>query len=184
MKALVIADRTPTINIDEIRSRGVEIIITLGDLDYFDLLPLQQISNIPKIGVYGNHCSGTYLEKLGILNMHLKTTSFKGLTIGGFEGSVRYKPGNQPMYTQEENISLMQNFPYVDVFISHAPPYGINDEPGDPTHEGFRGFRRYLEEKHPKVWLHGHTYPTEENIVKKFESTRIEYVFRQKYIDI
>ena len=31
----------------------------------------------------------------------------------------------------------------------------------------------YIDEKSPRVWLHGHTYPTDE-----YGNTRIEYVFR------
>ncbi len=186
MKALVIADRAPESSLRQtVIDQGIDIIITLGDLTYSDLAELEYITNIPKIGVYGNHCSGTYMEQLGIINMHLKTYELNGLRIGGFEGCVRYKDNPEAvMYTQEQAIAMMKDFPPVDIFLSHAPPFGINDEPGDMSHEGFRAFSEYLEVNHPKVWLHGHTYPTEENLVRQYGDTRIEYVYRQRIVEL
>lgn len=186
MKALVIADRPPEASLRKMVSEhGIEIIITLGDLTHSDLAELEYITNIPKIGVYGNHCSGTYMEPLGIVNMHLKAYEWHGLRIGGFEGCVRYKENPEAiMYTQQEATAMMEGFPPVDVFLSHAPPYGVNDEPGDKSHEGFHAFRQYLDVNHPKVWLHGHTYPTEETLVKQQDLTRVEYVYRQRIVEL
>ncbi len=186
MKALVIADRSPQGSIREIISNeSIDIVITLGDLTHSDLAELEYITNVPKIGVYGNHCLGTYMESLGIINMHLRAYRWKGLSFGGFQGCVRYKENPEAiMYTQEEATELMHNFPRVDIFLSHAPPYGINDEPEEVTHQGFHALRKYLDQKHPKVWLHGHTYPTEENMVRQHDSTRIEYVYRQRIVEL
>ncbi len=185
MKALVIADRNPGIDIaSTIKTNNIELIITLGDLTREDLLPLAEINHIPKIGVYGNHDSGTYMPELGIRDMHLKIWGFQGLQFGGFQGCVRYKESSSAiMFTQDEADSLMQNFPKVDVFISHCPPRGINDEE-EIAHQGFNTLRRYIDEQQPKLWLHGHTYPTDETIVKLHGKTRVEYVFKYKIIDI
>lgn len=87
MKALVIADRRPATRITRIlQQQPVELIITLGDLTRDDLLPLEHITDIPKIGVYGNHDSGSYMPELGIWNLHMTTWQWGGLTFGGFEG--------------------------------------------------------------------------------------------------
>lgn len=184
MKALVIADRPPGIDIVQtIASENIDFIITLGDLTREDILPLAEITHVPKVGVYGNHDSGTYMSELGIWDMHLKIWDFQGLKFGGFQGCVRYKENPDAiMFTQEEADLLMSDFPEVDVFISHCPPRGINDEE-DIAHQGFDALRKYLDEKQPSVWLHGHTYPTDETIVKQYGSTRIEYVFRYKVIE-
>ena len=131
MKALVIADKNPHIDFSAVvQSEQIELIITLGDLTYEDLSGLAAIMHIPKIGVYGNHCSGTYMPGLGIMDMHLKTWDFKGSRFGGFQGCVRYKENpDAVMCTQEEASGLMGRVLETDVFISHCPPYGINDEP-------------------------------------------------------
>lgn len=184
MKILAYSDRTPSTRILEtIISTQPDLICTLGDLYHPDIAELEKVTDIPKIGVYGNHCSGTYMELLGIINLHLKTWEFQGLTFGGFQGCVRYKENPEAiMYTQEQASSLMQSFPYVDVMITHAPPFGVNDEPDDVSHQGFQALRSYLDNKKPRLWLHGHTYP--QPPLAAYGSTRIEYVFREKVIEL
>lgn len=184
MKALVIADRRPDIDIvATVANEHIDLIITLGDLTREDILSLASITHIPKIGVYGNHDSGTYMPELGIWNMHLMTWQFGGLIFGGFQGCVRYKENPDAiMCTQEEASALMQPFPAVDVFISHCPPRGINDEE-ENAHQGFDALRTYLDEKRPKLWLHGHIYPSDETVVKQHGDTRVEYVYKQRIIE-
>lgn len=175
--ALCIADRPPQKKIrDRVKEFPIDLIITLGDLEYLQIVELGHINNIPKIGVYGNHCTPGYMEDLGIINLHLQTFEFKGLLFGGFEGSPRYKNDSYAkMYTEDEATNLIQQLPYVDVLISHSPPKGINDE-DDPAHIGFQALRSYLEEQHPHYFLHGHTYPKPEALLTKFLTTQIIYV--------
>lgn len=185
MKALVIADRRPGIDIiSTIQTEDIELVIMLGDLTREDILALAEVNHIPKIGVYGNHDSGNYMPELGIWDMHLKIWDFNGLRFGGFQGCVRYKENPDAiMFTQDEANALMQNFPKVDVFISHCPPRGINDEE-EISHQGFDALRKYIDEQQPAVWMHGHTYPTEETVVRQHGNTRIEYVFRYRTINL
>lgn len=189
MKLLALAARPPHMSIersiaDLCQREGVELICTLGDLERSDILELEQITAIPKIGVYGNHCSGNYMPEIGIVNMHLQTAQLGSIRLGGFEGCVRYKEGDAPMFTQEQAARLLQNFPPVDVFLSHAPPYGINDEPEEVTHQGFHALRKYLDEQQPRLWLHGHTYPSAGELITQHGPTRIEYVFGHKIITL
>lgn len=185
MNILAIADRRPKIDIAEtVQSNNVELIVTLGDLTREDILQLESITHVPKIGVYGNHDSGTYMPELGIWDMHLKVWDFKGLRFGGFQGCVRYKENPHAiMCTQEEANQLMAGFPKVDVFLCHCPPRGINDE-DEVAHQGFDALREYIDRQQPRLLMHGHTYPTEENAVKQHGPTRIEYVFEHKLLTI
>jgi uncharacterized protein len=186
MKILAISDRAPREKIKAILDKNpVELICTLGDLDQFSLQELQNIINVPKLGVYGNHDSGMYFEPLGIKNMHLKIFEFGGLVFGGFEGCVRYKNDSYAkMYTQEEAAELLKDFPYVDIMLVHCPPYGINDEPEELAHQGYKALREYVEQKKPRYLLHGHTYPTAENMITKFGDTEIIYVYEDKILDL
>ncbi len=186
MRILAIADRPPKRKIKEIISeQKIDLIITLGDLDQSDIRELEDITHIPKIGVYGNHDSGMYFEPLGIKNMHLETYEQDGIVFGGFQGCVRYKENPDAiMCTQDEATELMKDFPRVDVFLAHCPPYRINDEPDELAHQGFRALREYVEIHAPAYLFHGHTYPTEENIVRKFAGTKIEYVFEERVLEI
>ena len=185
MKILAIADRPPKQSINKILSSdSVDLIITLGDLDFFDLKELKDINDIPKIGVYGNHCSGKYFESLGIKNMHLQTWEFQGITFGGFEGSLKYKNSNAIMYTQDEASRLLEDFPKVDVLLAHSPPYGINDEPGDPTHTGLVALKKYIEKNQPKYFLHGHTYPDNSEAIQRIGQTQIIYIYQDKIVNL
>jgi Icc-related predicted phosphoesterase len=87
------------------------------------------------------------------------------------------------MCTQEQAEQMMAGFPLVDVFISHCPPRGINDEQ-EVAHQGFNALRSYIDKTPPKVWLHGHTYPTPETLVTQHGPTKIEYVFGYKVLGL
>jgi len=184
MKILAIADRPPTKSIIEtIRQNEIDLVCTLGDLTHFDLYELEHITHIPKIGVYGNHDSGNYFEPLGIINLHLRVFEFKGIKFGGFEGCVRYKDTPHAiMYTQEEAQKMLESFKCVDVFITHAPPYGVNDEPEELSHQGFKALRKYINRCHPKYLLHGHTYP--QNPIKELNQTQIIYVHQDMIVEL
>ncbi len=184
MKCLVIADRNPRIDLSQkAEEEKVDLIISLGDFERTMVLSLAK-TNIPKIGVYGNHDAGEYMREINMLNLHMHTWSFGGYTFGGFQGCVRYKENPQAiMYTQEEANAMFTYFPPVDIFISHCPPRGINDEE-EIAHQGFDALRNYIDKYHPKVLFHGHTYPTENTIVREYNGTRIEYVSGLRIIDI
>lgn len=186
MHILAIADRAPQQSLkDIIASQPIDVIVTLGDLGFFELKELQNINHIPKIGVYGNHCSGGYFQDLGIMNMHMMTWEFQGVTFGGFQGCVRYKSNPEAiMWTQEEASALLAGFPYVDVMLVHCPPHGINDDPSEISHTGFVGLRTYIEKHHPKYLLHGHTYPKDSERVTEHAGTKIEYVYGEKVLNL
>lgn len=184
MKILAIADTNPQLDYPQfVAEHAIDIVMTLGDLDRSQLIGLERVTT-PKIGVYGNHCSGTYMNEFGIVNMHLNAWQWRGVSFGGFQGCVRYKENPDAiMYTQQEARELLASMPPVDVFLTHCPPRGINDEE-ELAHQGFDGLRTYIERTPPKLLLHGHTYPAEATMVRQFGLTRIEYVHKYKVIDI
>ena len=50
-----------------------DVLVTTGDLSLFDFPGLEEVQNKkPAFGVYGNHDSGNYMERLGIINLHNK----------------------------------------------------------------------------------------------------------------
>lgn len=186
MKLLVIADRPPIEDSKQVVEQNqVDLVVTLGDLDGASLASLKGITNIPKLGVYGNHCSGTYFESIGVTNMHMMTWEYEGVTFGGFQGSLRYKSNPLAiMYTQEEAELLFTNFPYVDVLLTHSPPYGIHDEPNDPVHCGLSGIRNYIDRHHPKYVLHGHVNISPDVLRTKYGDTEVVFVYRQQIVEL
>lgn len=186
MKILAISDRPPDVPIKKIFNyEDLDLICVLGDLDFFGLADLEFITHIPKIGIYGDKCSGTYFEKLGIRNVHLETFKHQGIVFGGFEGALKIEDRSySKSYTQKESLHLLENFPKVDVMISHAPPFGINDDSSEPLYSGFEGLREYLIDKSPQYLIHGHTQPPKEFLIREFGETKIVYVHGEKIIRI
>jgi uncharacterized protein len=135
-----------------------DLLFSTGDLTLFDFPGLEQINiKKPSFGVYGNHDSGTYLEELGIINLHNKVVEWNGLTLGGFQGCLKYK--NAPlMFVEEEAKEFADNFPYVDILLLHAGPKDILDDPSDDVHIGSENIKRYVLDKKPKYIFCGHQY--------------------------
>lgn len=184
MKIIAISDRPPrTPIVETVERERPDLIVTLGDFDMYDLRGLERITAIPKIGVYGNHCSGNYFGDFGIENMHLQTKEINGILFGAFEGSIRYKQGNAPMYTEEEAAELLKNFPYVDVVLAHSPPRGLHDE-DDPAHKGLEALRDYVIRQKPKYYLHGHTYVSTGTQADILNDTTVIHVYADQVLDL
>lgn len=184
IKALIIADRKPEWWIKNILDNNpdIEIIITLWDLEQFDIMYLMEVNNIPKIWVYWNHCDWMYMDFLWIKNMHLKTFDFKWIKFWWFEWSIKYKESSYAkMYNQEDATELLKNFEKVDVLITHNPPFWIHDD-SDSSHIGFHALVDYIENNSPKYLLHWHTYPNVE--VTDIWNTRVIYTSWYKILDL
>jgi uncharacterized protein len=185
MRVLVIADRRPTLKglslPDYVASKQLDAVITAGDLTRNILKGIESVL-VPTMGVYGNHCDGTYLEALGMTNLHMSIATVGGLTFSGLQGCVRYKADPSPLlYTQDEYRTLVQDLPRADVIVTHCPPAGINDHT-DPAHTGIQALREWIDCVRPAVLIHGHTYP--HRPVTACGATRIEYVNGAKVITV
>lgn len=186
MKALVIADKRPDVDILQmLASQPVDIIITLGNLTMADIYSLAHVTHLPKIGVYGNHDDRGYFEQLGIWNLHMMTWQYNNRTFGGFEGCVRYKQDRAAiMYTQEEARSFFAHIPPVQIFLSHTPPRGVHDSDHNLAQQGFEALRQYIEAYQPSVVLHGHTTLQPGHETEQLGATRIEHVYGMRIIDL
>jgi Icc-related predicted phosphoesterase len=88
---------------------------------------------------------------------------------------VRYRPGAH-QYTQEQAEQLVRELPPADVLVAHSPPFGVNDEPDDPPHVGFRALRDWVERHAPRLLLHGHTMPDPRTRTCRLGETRVVWV--------
>lgn len=149
---------------EESRLDGIDLIISCGDLppQYLSFLATFFIG--PVLYVHGNH-DDCYLEipPEGCTCIDGKVYEFEGIRIGGLGGCVRYRRGKF-QYTENQMIFRVLKLWVqilrhrgLDMFISHAPAYGINDGT-DLPHRGFRCFRRLLEICHPRYFVHGHMH--------------------------
>ena len=73
----------------------------------------------------------------------------------------------------------------VDIVISHAPPEGLGDAE-DNAHRGFAAFREFIDEYHPKYWIHGHVHMNYgvQNRVLEYNGTKIINAIERYVLDL
>jgi uncharacterized protein len=183
MRVLVLADESPPLDPAALVARNqAEAVVTLGDLESSWLASLGAVG-LPRIGVHGNHDDENQLQALGITDLHLSRIELDGWSFTGFEGCVRYGDGPH-QYTQEEAAELARRLPEAEVLVCHCPPFGVNDEPDDPAHVGFRALRTWVERHEPRYLLHGHTTPDPRTRVHRLGRTEVIWVRRAEVVEL
>lgn len=149
---------------DPSRLDGIDLIISCGDLPPQYLSFLVTFFNGPLLYVHGNH-DDCYLDTPpeGCICIDGKVYEFEGLRIAGLGGSMRYRRGTF-QYTEKQMLLRTIKLQYrifrckgLDILVSHAPAYGVNDG-SDLPHRGFQCFHRLLEKYHPRYFVHGHMH--------------------------
>ncbi len=190
----------------QIRERfsDIDLIIGCGDLPFYYLEYMISILNIPLYYVNGNHVSKTEFttggersSPWGAVNLHKRCLmDDTGVLIAGIEGSLRYNLGSH-QYTQTEmwmhvfSITPRLFFNrviygrYLDIFVTHAPPWGIHDQK-DLPHQGIRAFRWFNKVFQPTFHLHGHIhiYRNDAVILTQFNKTCIINCFGYREIEL
>ncbi len=174
------------------RFGDVRLVIACGDVPYYYMEYIQTHLNVPLYYVRGNHspvtehtASGLKEGPWGGVDLHRRVVNHGGFLFAGVEGCLRYSQGPF-QYSQTEMwyhvLRLVPNLlfnrlihgRYLDVFVSHAPPWGIHDRE-DPTHQGIRAFRWLLKTFKPAYHFHGHIhlYRADEERFTQFEQTMV-----------
>ncbi len=178
MKILSISDiEIAFIYSPNIRKRfgDVDLVISCGDLPYFYLEYIVSMLDVPLYYVRGNHMNqteygaeGSRSAPLGAVDLHHRSVRYNGLLLAGIEGSLQYNFGPY-QYSQAEMWSLVFSLVptlflnrlrfgrYLDVFVSHAPPWHIQDMEDRP-HQGIKAFRWLDKVFRPKYHFHGHVH--------------------------
>lgn len=181
----------------------VEIIIGCGDLPYPYLENMVSFLNVPLFYVPGNHDpdfeqnkSTTYVQ--GGSNLDMKLIRSKKFLIGGLGGSVRYRPDGTNQHSQAEAyfrafkllprllINYIQYRRYMDVLITHSPPFGIHDDDTE-AHTGLKAINWLIDLAKPRYHLHGHTHFYRRNLEQSetyYKGTKIINVHPYKILDI
>jgi Icc-related predicted phosphoesterase len=159
------------------RFENVDLIVSCGDLPYYYLEYIISMLNIPLYFVRGNHASKIEFSSSGVsrsspwgaIDLHERVfEDDTGLLLAGLEGSINYNQGPH-QYTQTEfwlkAFKLVPRFlvnkallgRYLDVLVTHAPPWGIHDMEDRP-HHGIKAFNWLIKVFQPQVLLHGHIH--------------------------
>ena len=179
MKILSISDKIiPFIYSPEIREkfRDIDCVIACGDLPYYYLEHLIKKLEIPLYFVRGNHdketeyhVDGERKAPRGGIDLHRHALHRGDILLAGVEGCIRYKHNGKFQYTQLEmwknvfrlvpELVLNRLFygRYLDIFVTHAAPWGIHDKP-DWTHQGVKAYNWLIKVFKPKYHFHGHNH--------------------------
>lgn len=183
LRVLLIADTDPKLpgGLNAyIADQQVDVVITAGDLHAGMLTGIAE--QPMAMGVYGNHCNGTYLDELGMMNLHRRRVEVTGITFVGVEGCVRYKDDPYDiLYTQDEYRDIVAELPGADVLVTHCPPLGVNDH-DDPAHTGIAALRDWVHRHQPSLIVHGHTYPDQPET--RFGTAHVAYVRGARMLDL
>lgn len=207
MKILAVSDRV----LDKLYSSqvgqlfpDVDLLVGCGDLPFYYLDFLTSALDVPLVYVRGNHDDGPqyaadgkiWSDVRGGTDIHGKVVERKGLILAGLQGSMRYKPYGEYMYTEAEmRMAVAQMAPRLlwnrqrygralDILVTHSPPYGIHDRP-DLPHTGFKVFLSFLRMFKPRYLLHGHihVYRQDEIVDSSYGDTTILNVYPYRMID-
>ncbi len=184
----------------------VDLVIGCGDLpsEYLDYVVCHV--NKPLYYVEGNHVridnQGKALEGSlvhGGLDLHRKVkrplVSKKPVLLAGVAGSLEYHSGP---YHFSQNAMWLHTFRllpgllynrilygrYLDLFVTHAPPWGIHDQL-DLPHRGIKAFRWFDQVFQPRFHIHGHIhyYHPSTIIETQFGKTTILNTYRYQKIE-
>ena len=149
MKILAIADVEQswlTTGFDPERLRGVNMILSCGDLPARYLEHVVTMANLPLLYVPGNHDTAYRSHAPeGCDGIDGRIREVAGVRIMGLGGSMRY---NERVYgfTEQEMRRRVIRLAFqakltggVDIVVTHAPPYGYGDM-DDYAHTGFDAF--------------------------------------------
>ncbi len=191
----------------------VDLVLSAGDLalGYYDFIV--STLNKPLLFVFGNHhlenrkdYHGKYdpferstdaLERsVGATCLEGKVMRVGGLTLAGLGGSIWYNGGENQFTDFGMFLTILRLIPgmvwhrifhgrFLDVLLTHSPPYGINDLP-DPCHTGFRIFLWFMRTFKPRYLIHGHVHLYDRNASRegRFAATTIINAYDHIVIDL
>lgn len=212
MRALVVSDKVePILYSPGISRRAghVDIILSCGDIPFYYLEFIISMLNKPAYYVFGNHGreveyqSGkgeewqSKTEPMGAVNLHCRTAREGPLLLAGLEGSIRYNRAPRFQYTDSEmwlNVgrmvpallySRLRHGRWLDVLVTHSPPFGIHDGPDRP-HIGFHSFLTFMRWFRPRYLLHGHVHLYRGNEVTEttYHETCVMNVYPYRILDL
>ncbi len=173
--------------------KGVDLLLSCGDLDPRYLSFLVTCSNLPLLYVHGNHDERyDAMPPEGCICIDDRIEVVDGVRFLGLGGCRPYKEGKY-MYTEEQmqrridRIShQIRKFGGFDVLVTHASARGIGDSE-DLPHQGYEAFYALLERYHPPYMIHGHMHKCYDYMFQRenqYGKTRVLNAYEKYLIEI
>ncbi len=125
-----------------------------------------------------------------------KVVRNKSVLIAGLGGSMWYNGGENQYTDFQMFFSILRIMPslllnriiygrFLDILITHAPPYGIHDRP-DRCHTGFKVFLWFMRVFKPRYLVHGHVhiYNTNEERISHYYATTVVNAYDHQLIEM
>lgn len=177
---------------------NVPLLFVQGNHDNYETIETKEESILDLVGAsrFDFKSRYDYSRSLAGIEIDGKIVVLNKTIFLGFEGCNRYNNGKH-QYTQKEMFrKVRRTYPrlllnkiiyksYVDIVVSHAPPYGIHDR-NDVVHTGFKAFLELIEKFKPKYLVHGHVhiYDNRENRVFEYNGTKIINCYGYYVLDL
>ena len=205
MKILAVSDKV----VDWIYNPQIRLILSdtdlaigCGDLPLEYLEFITSALDVPVYYVHGNHSlpdqkpeAGEITSKASV-NLNSKVMRYHGFSFAGVEGSIKYNNGIYQYSQAEMWLNVIQLVPtlitnqikygrFLNVFISHAPAWGIHDQ-SDLPHQGIKAFRWLLARFKPDFHIHGHIhiYRPDTVVESTFGKTNVINAYGYKLIEL
>jgi hypothetical protein len=167
VRLLAVSDETdPALDLEANRAAlgRIDGIVGAGDLEPDYLAFLADAFHAPLVFVRGNHDRGA---NWGAREPHLPQPLgrdpevLSGLKVVGLSWpgdprgqAIRYEGA---AWRQAFGLWLRLRGAKPHVVLSHVPPRGVGDVPGDHYHRGFAAYRWLTRRLSPRLWIHGHS---------------------------
>ncbi|MFP4364767.1 MAG: metallophosphoesterase [Spirochaetia bacterium] len=135
-------------------------------------------------------------KALGGTHIHSRLIKERGVLVAGLGGSKWYNGGVNQFTEFKMWINIIKLIPklllsklingrYLDILLTHAAPWHINDKP-DPCHQGFKSFLWFMKTFKPKYLVHGHIHLYELNASREqiFHQTRVINAYDHIIIEV
>jgi uncharacterized protein len=185
------------------RFANVDLVISCGDLPIFYLEYIMSMLNVPLYYVKGNHASKIEFASSGVsrthpwgaFDLHQRVhEDDTGLLLAGFEGSINYNNGPFQYSQNEYWFNAFRLVPrllanrirmgrYLDVLVTHAPPYGIHDM-DDLPHQGIKAFNWLIKVFKPSLHLHGHIHIYRQDTITQTQVSKTQVLNVYGYREI
>lgn len=154
--------------LEAIEEYSPDLAIVCGDITHFgpgelakvllDQIPIETMAipgNIDTEEVF------EYIDKSKAINLHLKKVKKEGQVFVGLGGSdtLPFHIRRQPPVSEDDVKEKLQNIMEKKcVFVTHVPPYGVQDSVFLGMHAGSRWIREIIEKYKPRLHLCGHIH--------------------------
>ena len=163
--------------------KDIDMVISCGDMPPAYLEYITSILQVPLYYVRGNHDERYYEEPPGGIDLHQQVVQYRGLTMTGLEGCIRYNNG-EIQYSQAQMHRMVLGLAPkilahrwlrrrgIDLFVTHSPARDIHDGK-DFAHRGFVSFLNFMRWFRPRYMLHGHvhTWDRRKTVRTQYNST-------------